>query len=102
MARSSTKCPTCPEGYNNRVSACDANGNWNNQGDCLKCEHCGALEVDGKWTKKCQGCGKEVEKLVGLFVPHNCEDCQKAVVEKERKAGHVCGFCHQVFANCCC
>ena len=37
--RVATKCLTCSEGYNNRVSSCDEEGNWSDKGLCLKCEH---------------------------------------------------------------
>ena len=102
--RVATKCLTCSEGYNNRVSSCDEEGNWSDKGLCLKCEHCGAFSDDGgkTWTKTCSTCGNEVDKLVGLFVPHNCVECQKAKVEKEVARGEVCRMCRQVYSNCCC
>jgi len=66
------------------------------------CTHCGAFFVDDEWFKECKTCGGRVDELCGLFVPHNCKECQDKVVEADRKAGRVCGRCRQVYAHCCC
>lgn len=71
----------------------------------LMCEHCGSFGNDaGRWISECKKCGKEVENgsLVGLFVPHLCRDCLKAIVEDQERRGHVCTRCRTVYACCTC
>lgn len=70
----------------------------------IRCEGCGAVYRDGKWLSVCSTCNKDVPQgeLVGLFVPHNCKDCQTVLVAKQREAGQVCRMCRQVWAQCCC
>lgn len=69
-----------------------------------RCEQCGGFTDGENWAYHCVTCKKDVKpgELTGLFVPHNCHDCQQAVLEKQRKSGQVCGRCRQPFANCCC
>ena len=67
-----------------------------------RCEWCGKQLVDGKWISRCSICGKDVEKLVGLFVPHLCEGCLNNAMEADRKAGRVCGMCRRPYSDCCC
>lgn len=69
-----------------------------------KCEQCGGHYNGQEWIHKCGKCGKEVApgELVGLFVPHSCGDCQGKRIEEEKRKGHVCNNCRQVYALCCC
>jgi hypothetical protein len=66
------------------------------------CTRCGAFLVGGEWFKECATCGERVDELHGLFVLHNCKECQRKVVEADRKAGRVCPNCRRVYAECCC
>ena len=66
------------------------------------CTRCGAFFVDGEWFKECVTCGERVDRLHGLFVPHNCEECQRKAVEDQRRRGLVCPNCRQVYIECCC
>lgn len=65
------------------------------------CTRCGAFLV-GEWFKECATCGERVDELHGLFVRHNCKECQREIVEKQRGAGRVCGNCRRVYVECCC
>jgi len=71
-------------------------------GDTWRCESCGAIKFFDKWTRKCQKCHKEVDHLVGLFVPHLCQNCLDEIVEIDRKSGNICGMCRQPRSLCCC
>ena len=66
------------------------------------CTRCGAFLVDGEWFKECATCGERVDELHGLFVRHNCKECQRRVVEEERRLGRVCPNCRMVYSECCC
>ncbi len=69
---------------------------------CPRCGGCGAYLVNGEWIKECHTCGKHVDRLHGLFVPHNCLECQEKVRAEQRKSGKVCLRCRMVYADCCC
>ena len=81
----------CPCGKDARVNVA---------GD--RCERCGFRLVEGTWKGVCVTCGREVEKLYGLFVPHLCEVCEQAQVATERRTGRVCGGCRNVYLYCAC
>lgn len=70
-----------------------------------ECCHCGGrIAANGDQFHVCSVCEREVApgELRGFFVPSRCADCDLELVEKQRKAGHVCRMCGQVFAYCCC
>jgi hypothetical protein len=69
-----------------------------------QCEHCGAKSINGAWESRCTHCGKLVEpsKLVGLFVPHSCPECQEKRRQQEIAAGRICRRCQQPYLDCCC
>jgi len=68
-----------------------------------RCEQCGGrLTHDGKWVYICVTCNKEVDELFGLFVPHNCKECQQNLLDEQRRSGNICGMCRQPRALCCC
>ena len=68
------------------------------------CEQCGGFTNGKEWKHVCNKCGKEVEsgKLVGLFVPHLCQECLDTIVENDRRNGNICRMCHQPYTLCCC
>ena len=51
---------------------------------------------------KCRNCSKMTDKLVGLFVPHLCQDCLDATRKEEIAKGHVCLLCHKAYCDCYC
>ena len=68
------------------------------------CERCGGYYDGATVAHVCQTCGTAVApgELVGLFVPHNCRECQEKVRVKQRAEGRVCRQCHNVSAECYC
>ena len=86
-------CPLCGEKF--RVSE-------DEEGKGTRCESCGAINNDGEWTKTCKICNTEVDKLVGLFVPHMCVDCHKKKRDAQIAAGNICLLCRQPRMDCCC
>lgn len=68
------------------------------------CEHCGGYTDGKKWVYICKKCGKSVNpgELVGLFVPHLCQECLDDIVESDRKNGNICTLCHKPRSLCCC
>ena len=75
-----------------------------NDGFIALCQNCGGL-FDGKvWKHECRHCHKELHagELTGLFVPHSCKTCNEKTVAEQKRAGHVCRRCRQVYAWCCC
>lgn len=66
------------------------------------CERHGCVLVNGEWILECQTCGEHVDKLFGLFVPHNCEPCHRALIEEQKRMRHICGKCGKVYALCYC
>lgn len=69
-----------------------------------RCENCGGYTNGIIWKHVCNTCGKEVEpgKLVGLFVPHLCQECLNEAIERDMQSGNVCTVCHQPRSLCCC
>lgn len=74
----------------------------NGPGKTMRCDYCGKRDIDGTPRYVCRSCGKEVDQLHGLFVPHNCRECQDIVIARDKAAGRVCGMCHQPYSLCCC
>ncbi len=72
--------------------------------DSYCCQRCGAIYDNDAdtWTKHCSKCGKQVDELVGLFVPHLCRPCKKAIVDDELRRGHICAICRSARSCCCC
>ena len=69
------------------------------------CERCGGVCcVDDQWKYVCKKCKKEVEpgKLVGLFVPHLCVNCETKIASSEKASGNICIMCRQPRSRCCC
>ena len=68
------------------------------------CNSCGGYTNGVDWLHVCRECGKLVApgELKGLFVPHNCPECDARIVTEERAAGKVCRLCHSVYSYCCC
>jgi hypothetical protein len=68
------------------------------------CEGCGGILTKDGWKYTCDVCKKEVEpgKLVGLFVPHLCEDCDRKETEKNVRTGNVCLICGSPRNHCTC
>ncbi|GEM_PF-2022017 len=68
------------------------------------CENCGGYTNGKEWAHYCGHCGKIVEpgKLVGLFVPHLCQECLDAYVAEDKRTGNICTMCHQPRTLCCC
>lgn len=103
IEKSDERCPFCQEyedkgGYESKVYLAYLDQYHGHP----HCTRCGAFLVDGEWFKECVTCGERVDELCGLFVPHNCEECQRKVVEAERRAGRVCTRCRMVYSECCC
>lgn len=69
-----------------------------------KCERCGGYYAGELVAHVCKTCGATVPpgELVGLFVPHNCRDCQDKLRAQQRAAGRVCQRCGNVHAECYC
>lgn len=70
-----------------------------------RCEFCGATKQDrpdAQWRKVCAECGKEVDRLYGLFVPHKCAECLNAVRAEQIRLGQVCRMCRNPYCDCCC
>ena len=107
MEKCEERCPTCDEWatkYNQHTVYTNyiAVDQWAKYADLPLCTHCGAILVNGVWIYVCQKCGTKVEKLYGLFVPHNCLECDRAEVEAQKKRGAVCPNCRRVYSYCCC
>lgn len=68
------------------------------------CERCGGHFDGENWFYVCKSCGKQVEpgNLMGLFVPHRCQDCDTKLVEEQKRNGDYCHNCKSVIAYCCC
>lgn len=68
------------------------------------CERCGGIFDGEKWHHNCSSCGASVKagELVGLFVPHNCLDCQNRLRESEIASRKVCRRCNKPYCDCCC
>lgn len=68
------------------------------------CQRCGGYTNGTDWKHVCKRCGKGVEQgtLTGLFVPHRCKECQKAVVAEQTASNQRCLRCGKVVANCYC
>lgn len=88
--------PVCP-----KCNTADLVAELEDEGGAV-CERCGGVFKDDKWMMRCQTCGAEVSELHGLFVPHLCKPCLDKVVEEQKRKGHVCRMCRQVYALCCC
>lgn len=68
------------------------------------CEQCGAVHYPDGWKSVCEKCKRDVlpGELVGLFVPHLCKECEKAVADEDVKRGNICGMCREPRSRCCC
>lgn len=66
------------------------------------CQYCGAKQVGDMWQKNCMRCGKEVDQLYGLFVPHLCIHCYSGEVSADINAGRICGICGKPYSQCYC
>lgn len=73
-------------------------------GSIARCEGCGGY-TDGKtWWHRCAACKADVEPgtLTGLFVPHNCQSCERTLTEENYASGNVCSMCRKARNQCCC
>jgi DNA-directed RNA polymerase subunit RPC12/RpoP len=102
-AKSTIRCPHCAalvekygEGYH-RVYPFENSSR-------VRCEMCGGIFDGDKWVYRCESCKAEVDPggLAGLFVPHKCKPCEKALADRERANGNVCLMCHAPRSRCCC
>lgn len=66
------------------------------------CEDCGGKQIGLEWQGVCKGCGKIVDELYALFVPHLCRECYVSARNEEIRLGHICRGCRQPFIDCCC
>ena len=102
------KTPRCMEyieKYGSNYHYVYDNKNWMPEEYIAKCDGCGGhLDKDLNWIHKCKTCGKTVNpgELVGLFVPHNCEDCQIKIIEEDKRTGNICRLCGSPRSVCCC
>lgn len=102
MEKCEERCPFCVEyvakyDYHNVYLA-----SYGKYKGLPHCGSCGAYLVNGEWIKECTACGKRVDKLCGLFVPHNCKECQAKTVERDRRTGRICSRCRMTYSECCC
>ena len=68
------------------------------------CESCGGVYDGETWQHVCAHCGRNVQpgELTGLFVPHNCVECERKITEQNIRNGNICGLCRQPRNKCCC
>lgn len=97
----SEECPFCTE-YTIKYGSRVHEANYGRYKGLPQCAGCGAVLVNSEWIKECVTCGEKVEKLYGLFIPHNCKECQRKEVEADRRAGRVCLRCRRTYGECCC
>lgn len=107
MSEEKEKLPECPAAYclqgqvaryGQRVFRSSYHGNK------PTCQWCGGVWDGERWVHQCHACKKPLEagQLVGLFVPHQCRDCEKKIADAERAAGNVCLMCNKPRSRCYC
>lgn len=69
-----------------------------------QCVKCGSYTNGKEWKSVCTICNVDVPegKLVGLFVPHRCGDCNERIIKEEQEKGKVCRMCNKVYSRCYC
>ena len=68
----------------------------------VRCERCGGVYNGEQFILKCKKCGKETDKLYGLFVPHNCRECQDEARKIAEESNDRCFVCGALRMDCCC
>jgi hypothetical protein len=97
-------CPHCAdyvEKYGDRYHLVYAAG-WGRYIGKPRCSRHGCVYVDGEWFFVCRDCGKRVDGLYGLMIPHLCKECYDAICAEQRRLGQVCSTCRNVIAACYC
>jgi hypothetical protein len=70
----------------------------------LRCGRCGGFSNGHIWVHACAECGVQVkeDELKGLFVPHQCSNCEETLAQQEIKQGKTCSRCKKARSRCYC